>query len=193
MSWLSQINKMKKTIVLALTILITIALTYSVVLYIGLLGFLFAWTLNLLLMMCVFKFTETLRSDFASDYYKEKAWENKGKIYEKLGINLFRKLLVILGWEKMNKKSNPVKNNLDALVHLEYRTKQSEFGHVIIFFIVLGFTVYVAMNFGITESLWLIFLNVVLNVYPVFLQRYNRPRLQRAIKVISQNHIRSHR
>lgn len=178
---------MKKTIILAVTILITIALIYGVVMYIGVLGFLFAWTLNLLLMMCVFKFTETLKSDLSSEYYQEHAWENKGKIYENLGINLFRKLLVIIGWEKLNKKANPVKNNLDALVHLEYRTKQSELGHIIIFFIVLGFTVYVAMNFGIAEALWLIFLNVVLNVYPVLLQRYNRPRLKRAIKLIRHN------
>ena len=81
----------------------------------------------------------------------------------------------------MNKKANPVEKNLQALVHLEYRTKQSELGHVIIFFIVLAFTIYVAITFGIKETLSLIILNILLNVYPVLLQRYNRPRLQRAI------------
>lgn len=172
---------MRKYILLSITIIITIFLVYGLVYKVGMLGFLFAWMLNFVLMMCVFFFTETLKSEFKSDYYLEKTWEKKGKIYEAFGINLFRKLLVIVGWEKLNKKANPVDKNLQALVHLEYRTKQSELGHIIIFFIVLAFTIYVGITFGIKETLSLLILNILLNVYPVLLQRYNRPRLQRAI------------
>ncbi|MES2811296.1 MAG: hypothetical protein V4670_02395 [Bacteroidota bacterium] len=174
---------MKKKIIIGVILIFTIVLTYGLVNYIGVKGFLFAWSLNFMLMMCVFAFTETLKANFTSGYYKEKVWEHKGKIYENLGINLFRKLLVLVGWEKLNKKANPVKNNLDALTHLEYRTKQSELGHLIIFFIVLGFTVYVAMKYGFIESLWLLLLNTILNVYPILLQRYNRPRLNKAIRI----------
>lgn len=172
---------MRKYILLSLTVIIAIFLVSGLVYKVGLQGFLFAWILNFVLMMCVFFFTETLKSEFKSAYYLEKTWEKKGKIYEAFGINLFRKFLVIIGWEKLNKKANPVEKNLQALVHLEYRTKQSELGHIIIFFIVLAFTIYVAITFGIKESLSLIILNLLLNVYPVLLQRYNRPRLQRAI------------
>ncbi|GGF16413.1 hypothetical protein GCM10011518_27290 [Flavobacterium limi] len=131
--------------------------------------------------MCVLTFTETLKSKFNSGYYKTKDWENKGKLYEKFGINLFRKLLVLVGWEKLNKKANPVKNDLESLLHLEYRTKQSELGHLIVFFIVLGFKIYVALRFTFVESVWLIILNIIFNVYPILLQRYNRPRIQRAL------------
>ncbi len=172
---------MRKYMLLTLTVIITIFLVCGLIYKVGLQGFLFAWTLNFVLMMYVFFFTETLKSEFKSAYYVEKIWEKKGKIYEAFGINLFRKFLVIIGWEKLNKKANPVEKNLQALEHLEYRTKQSELGHVIIFFIVLAFTIYVAITFGIKESLSLIILNIILNVYPVLLQRYNRPRLQRAI------------
>lgn len=168
---------------LGLIIIVTIGLTYGLVLYIGVVGFQFAWILNFMLMMCVLIFTETLKSKFNSDYYKIKDWENRGKIYENFGINVFRKLLVLVGWEKLNKKSNPVKNDLESLIHLEYRTKQSELGHLIIFFIVFGFTIYVAIKFTFIESLWLLFLNIILNVYPILLQRYNRPRLQRALEL----------
>ena len=172
---------MRKYILLSFTIIITILLVYGLIYKVGLQGFLFAWMLNFVLMMCVFFFTETLKSEFKSAYYHEKDWEKKGKIYETFGVNLFRKLLVLVGWEKFNKKANPVEKNLHALEHLEYRTKQSELGHIIIFFIVLAFTIYVAITFGIKESLSLIILNILFNVYPVLLQRYNRPRLQRAI------------
>ncbi|MFE3867922.1 hypothetical protein ACFX5E_07530 [Flavobacterium sp. LS2P90] len=146
-------------------------------------GFLFAFEINLILMTCVFLFTQTLKPEFNSTYYNAKKWEKKGKIYEYLGVNIFRKLLVLIGWEKLNKKTNPVTKSLDALIHLEYGTKQSEFGHLLIFLIVLIFNIVVAVKFGITESLWLLILNVVLNVYPIILQRYNRPRLKKTINI----------
>ena len=183
---------MRKKILLVLIILMTVGLIYGIVIYIGVLGFLFSWILNFILMFCVLLFTETLKPTFVSKYYQEKDCERRGKIYENLGINSFRKLLVIVGWEKLNKKANPVKNNIKALALLEYRTKQSELGHLIIFLIVLGFTIYVAIIFTLTESLWLLFLNIILNVYPVFLQRYNRPRLQRALELIKYKERRSH-
>lgn len=174
---------MRKKMLLGLIILVTIGVIYGLIVNVGFVGFQFAWILNFMLMMCVLMFTETLKSKFDSGYYKTKDWENGGKIYENFGINIFRKLLVLVGWEKLNKKSNPVKNDLEALVNLEYRTKQSELGHLIIFFIVIGFTIYVALRFTFIESLWLLFLNIIFNVYPILLQRYNRPRLQRALEL----------
>ena len=182
---------MQKTIKLIVIVLATIGLTYGLVVYVGVQGFLFAWVLNCLLMMCVMLFTETLKPKFSSSYYAEKTWEKRGKLYEKLGIHLFRKLLVLLGWEKMNKKANPVQNSIQALTHLEYRTKQSELAHLIIFFIVLGFTLYVALTFTFQESCSLLILNIVINVYPVLLQRYNRPRLQRAIHLFQYKESRA--
>ncbi|WP_369750876.1 hypothetical protein [Pontibacter sp. BAB1700] len=55
--------------------------------------------------------------------------------------------------------------------------------HLVIFFIVLASAAWVALYYGIKQSLWLMSLNVILNLYPILVQRYNRPRLQRAIKV----------
>ncbi|GAA4299173.1 hypothetical protein GCM10023183_08110 [Nibribacter koreensis] len=134
-------------------------------------------------MTCVFIFTETLKSDLSSGYYREKKWERNGKLYENLGINFFRKVLVWIGWEKLNKKSNPVKNDPQDLNLLEYRTKQSELGHLIILFVVFGFSLFVAIEYGAKEAIWLIALNIILNLYPILLQRYNRPRIQKAIRV----------
>jgi hypothetical protein len=172
---------MRKYLIILLDTVVTIVIIYFFVSWIGVKGFLFAWVLNFTLMTSVFVFTETLKAPLQTHYFREKPWERKGKTYERLGINLFRKLLVLLGWEKLNKKDNPVEKNLKALTHLEYRTRQSELGHLIIFIIVLAFNIYVAVQFGIGESLWLLVLNILLNLYPIFLQRYNRPRLQRVI------------
>lgn len=183
---------MRKTLILSIIIIITIGLTYWLINYVGMRGFLFAWVLNLMLMMCVYKFTEELKSQFTSPYYNERKWERDGRIYRLLGINFFRKLLVWIGWERLNKKANPLVKNTNALLHLQYRTKQSELGHIIILVIVLGFTIFVAIKFGIRESLWLLILNVLLNLYPIFLQRYNRPRLNRAITLSKHREGRLH-
>lgn len=174
---------MRKILSLILIVISAIFLTSALVYYIGVQGFSFAWALNFLLMACVLTFTETLKSPLSSPYYNDKAWERRGKIYESFGINFFRKLLVWIGWEKLNKKSNPIAKDTKALAHLHYQTKKSELGHLIIFIVVLGFNIFVAFRFGIHKSMWLLVLNILLNLYPILLQRYNRPRLERAINL----------
>jgi len=175
---------MKKVLILVFISVITVGLVYALAYYIRIDSFSFALALNFMLMACVLTFTEAMKSGLNSPYFNEKTWEKKGKIYESLGIHFFRKLLVVIGWEKLNKKSKPVQKNPEALVNLYYRTKQDELGHLIITIIVLGFNIFVAYQFGILKSMWLLILNLLLNVYPVFLQRYNRPRIERALHVI---------
>lgn len=174
---------MRKILSLIFIVLITIVLVGALAHYFGVQGFLFAWTLNFLLMGCVLAFTETLKSQHNSPYYNDKTWEQKGKVFESVRINFFRKLLVWIGWEKLNKKSKPVEKNTEALIHLHYQTKQAELGHIIIFIIVMGFNIFVALKFGVFQSLWLLILNILLNLYPILLQRYNRPRIERALNL----------
>ncbi|RQO65939.1 hypothetical protein DBR43_27210 [Pedobacter sp. KBW06] len=174
---------MKKTLTLILIAIITIGSIYALVVYIKMDGFSFAWILNFLLMLFVVFFTDALKSPLASPYYNEKGWEQRGKIYEHLGINLFRKLLVWIGWEKVIRKTNPIEKNTNALMNLYYRTKKSELDHLIILVIVLGFNIFVAFKFGLIKSLSLLILNVLFNLYPIFLQRYNRPRIKRALNL----------
>ncbi|KEQ30953.1 hypothetical protein N180_08715 [Pedobacter antarcticus 4BY] len=174
---------MRKTLTLILITIITIGLICALVNYIPMDGFPFAWSLNFLLMLCVVAFIEALKNQLKSSYYNQKGWERNGKIYEQIGINGFRKLLVWIGWERLNKKSNPVERNIKSLTDLHHQTKKSELGHLIILLIVLGFNIFVALKFGILQSLWLLLLNILLNLYPILLQRYNRPRIERAINL----------
>lgn len=174
---------MKRGLTLIFIVILTIALIYALVHYIGVQGLPFAISLNFLLMGCALAFTETLKSQLSSPYFHDKAWERGGKVYESVGINLYRKLLVGIGWEKLHKQSKPVRKNIDALRFLHYKTKQDELAHLIIFIIVLGFGIFVAFKFGVVYSLWLFVLNILLNLYPILLQRFNRPRLERAIQI----------
>ncbi len=177
---------MRKISILILIAIITIGSIYALVIYIRMDSFSFSWVLNFLLMFFVVFFTSALKSPLSSSYYDQKGWELKGKVYEYLGINFFRKLLVWVGWEKLIRKSNPIEKNTKALINLYYQTKKSELDHLIILLIVLGFNVFVALKFGVIKSLWLLLLNIILNLYPIFLQRYNRPRIKRVINLSKQ-------
>lgn len=172
---------MNKYIILLLSIIISLIVIYVISVWKGLDSFLFAWILNFMLMISVFSMTQTLKPKLTSSYYNAKKWEKEGIIYQFLGVNLFRKMLVWIGWEKLNKKVNPVKKSIDSLLRLEYGTRQSELGHLIIFFIVLAINIFVAIKFGFVRSLWLLILNLILNFYPIIVQRYNRPRLKKVI------------
>jgi Glycosyl-4,4'-diaponeurosporenoate acyltransferase len=153
----------------------------SVAIWRGMHSFVFAWVLNLMLMMGMLYVTQAFKPKLLSHYYDSKKWESNGTIYKWFGVNVFRKIMVWIGWEKLNKASNPVKKNLDVIKQLEFRTRKSEFEHGIIFFIVLIFNIVVWLKYGILESVWLFFLNIVLNVYPIIVQRYNRTRLRHII------------
>lgn len=163
--------------------MIAVGISLGVAYWQGLHTFVFAWVLNFMLMMGVLHFTQTFKPKLSSTYYNSKRWEAEGMVYQWFGVHGFRKILVWIGWEKLNKASKPVKKDLDALKQLEHGTRQSEFGHVIIFFIVLAVAIFVGVHHGFRESIWLHLLNIVLNAYPIAVQRYNRPRLQRAIRM----------
>ncbi len=124
-----------------------------------------------------------MRPNFSSSFYDQKDWERKGIIYKYLGINIFRKLLVWIGWEKLIRKGNPVNKNTITLTHLYNETKKGELSHIIILIIVLGFNVFAISKFGFLKTICLLVLNIILHLYPIFLQRYNRPRLKRALNL----------
>jgi hypothetical protein len=176
---------MNKYLGVCFVLLFVVCSVVAVALWQGLHSFVFAWVLNFMLMIGALYITQTFKPKLESTYFNSKKWETDGKVYKWFGIHGFRKVLVWVGWEKLNKASNPVEKNLDALKHLEYSTRQSEFGHLIIFFIVLFLTIFVGFYYGLEQSLWLIILNVILNAYPIGVQRFNRPRLQKAIKKIN--------
>ena len=138
-------------------------------------------TLNFLLMIWMSIVETLLRPALKSSYFNSLPIEEEGKIYKYLGVHFFRKLLVLSGWERSRKKETPIRKSLILLEYYEYRTRASEFGHGIIAIIIAFITVYVCISYSFMETIWLIFLNIFLNIYPMIVQRYNRPRVRRVI------------
>lgn len=69
---------MKKSLLLVLIVIITIALTYALIHYMGMRGFPFALSLNFLLMACVLIFLETMKSQLISPYFRLDSRSGKG-------------------------------------------------------------------------------------------------------------------
>ena len=139
-------------------------------------------TLNFILMIWMSIVASLLIPDLKSAYFNSRSIEKEGEIYKYLGVHFFRKLLVRSGWERSRKKETPIRKSLVILEYYEYRTRTSEFGHGIIAIIIAIISVYVCMVYSFKETIWLILFNIVLNIYPMMVQRYNRPRVRRVIK-----------
>ncbi|MBA9076910.1 hypothetical protein [Rufibacter quisquiliarum] len=150
-------------------------------------SFVFSWGLNFLLMGWYTVVITLLKPDLDWSYFQQKTFEKEGRWYKYLGLHLYRKLLVAVGWEKISKQNNPVKKEPACLQTCERNTRISELGHLIIAVIVFAIAVFFTSS--VTESKWLIILNVLLNIYPILLQRYNRPRYR---KILQRMEARQH-
>jgi len=141
-----------------------------------------SWVLNFTLFIWVSVAESLLKPPLTSPYFDSFKFEKKGRFYTKLGVNWFRKFLVLIGWEKLTRANAPVKNDIAALEKYERATRKSEFGHGIAAIIDMILTVYIYTRFGFAGTYWMIALNILLNGYPIMLQRYNRPRLRTILK-----------
>jgi len=99
-----------------------------------------------------------------------------------LGIRLFKRLIrrEPLAVFSLNFRL-PKEKSVPALRRLESDMRSAETIHVLIFLIMLLFIRYALFQGWIDALVWLLLFNILLNVYPVMLQRYNRIWLQELI------------
>lgn len=153
---------------------------YLTGIYLSFTGFAFAWVLNFVLMAWYTYLDALFGWKYDSSYFHSKDLEKNGAVYKYFGVHLYRKLLVIIGWEKISRKDAKITKSRSSIALAEAKSRNSEVGHSLIFIIVAVITLVVSSN--LREALWLIILNLLLNVYPVFVQRYNRPRYNRLLQ-----------
>ncbi|KAB2328092.1 hypothetical protein F7731_26130 [Cytobacillus depressus] len=127
---------------------------------------------------------------FNDKYYSIKHFEREGKIYEILGIKWFKRLLLRIARSRKNEvpfNGYFLKElSIEGIIEFENKSKKSERSHVIIAIIILfyQFRIIIFLE-GILDVLFLLFftlLNVISNIYPIFLQRYNRIRIKRVLQ-----------
>ncbi len=143
----------------------------------------FAIAVNFLFMIIFTIIFDTLISPiFSEKYFRSKPFEKEGSIYRWFGIMYYKRALKLIGWEKIIRKDQRIKHNLDALTTFERWTQGSEAIHLFAAISVIAYTVWVGWSYSIREIRWFVIANIIVNVYPVMLQRYNRPRIYRLIR-----------
>jgi hypothetical protein len=115
-------------------------------------------------------------------YFEVRAFERTGQIYRWLGVLLFRRFApngdFANQWERRADPHFRVIRGRRSAAEFVVRTEQSERGHLVL--LALGI-VSAAYAVDVGWFGWAVYLsvgNVLVNVYPILLQRYTRSRLR---------------
>lgn len=109
-------------------------------------------------------------------------FERGGATYKLLGVKQYARVLKVIGWEKIVRKEHPVAKDLEALKRYEAWTCGSEAIHFSSAIFVAAITVWVAWRYSLDHISWLVAVNILVNMYPIMLQRFNRARVIRLIE-----------
>lgn len=109
-------------------------------------------------------------------YYRKKKFESLG-FYNALGVEFFRKRLINSPFKKLNQRV--YLKGRKAYVEVFYEeTKRSETSHLIGLLIGLFFHLMFMANNAFVALSCSVFFNLVMNLYPILLQRYNRIKIR---------------
>ena len=142
----------------------------------------FAFLVNWLAMSWVAFVGQAVNFTLPIGYYDIKAFERTGQVYEFLGVSLFKKLVRRGPLTIFSPTLRiPQEKTVSALRHLDGEMRKAETGHAIIFILIFLFISYALLRGWFDAVGWMLAFNVIINGYPIMLQRYNRIKLQELI------------
>ena len=143
----------------------------------------FALLLNWLAMSWVALVGQSLQFTLPARYYDLKNFERTGRVYERLGVPLFKQLVRRGPLSIFSPTLRfPKDKTVPALQHLDHEMRKAETGHVIICLLMLVFIGYALLNGWFDAVGWMLAFNILINGYPIMLQRYNRLKLHELIQ-----------
>ncbi|WP_375582528.1 hypothetical protein [Cyclobacterium xiamenense] len=100
------------------------------------------------------------------------------RLYHWLGVDYFRQLLLLAYWGKDKQRKKYFDGSKAGIANLDYQTRQSEFGHLAAFLVLLliALRLWIAGYTGVFIGTTV--LNIFGNAYPIILQRVHRIRIQ---------------
>jgi hypothetical protein len=142
----------------------------------------FAVSVNFLFMaLFTFVFDRLLNPDFTSGYFDSRPFEQDGSIYRWCGLRHYASLLRLIGWERIRRTDQPITSEIESLRGFERWTRGAESVHALSAIVVAAITISIRLIRSSSDIKWLVLSNVLFNVYPVMLQRYNRARIERIL------------
>ena len=144
----------------------------------------FAFFINWALMGLAFATWLMVPLRFGRSYYRVHAFERSGRLYERLGVRQFQRILRRVGlmnpW--LTYRPGPT-----ASTNLVAATQSSETAHLLIFVMLAVVSgIFVRRGWWDTAG-WVLFFNIVHNAYPVLSLRAVRARVDRLFTSSGEN------
>jgi Glycosyl-4,4'-diaponeurosporenoate acyltransferase len=118
-------------------------------------------------------------------YYQPRPFEQSGRIYERLGVRWFKRwspVGVYVVWHIRHFLPDyKVISGRGGLSGFNVRTRTSEQGHLLWMLVTVQAMLYALWCGWAVLAGWLFLGNLIINVYPIMAQRYNRARIQRIL------------
>ncbi len=129
-----------------------------------------------------------IKGDWLDKYYLPKSFEMNGKLYAGSGVRLYKKFMFNGDiYNRILRKFKPahrIISNRSSLVVWEKESRAKEFGHLIHFIMGLIALIYALTEGYYQAAIYLAILNILFNLYPIMLQRYNRARIYRILNIV---------
>jgi hypothetical protein len=118
-------------------------------------------------------------------YYRPRPFKLSGRFYERLGVRRFKRWTPdgdYVVWHirhfLTDYKVIPGRGGLGGF---DVRTRRSEQGHLLWMLVTVPAMLYALFCGWAVLASWLFVGNLIINVYPIMVQRYNRARIQRRL------------
>ncbi|MCB1014038.1 MAG: hypothetical protein KDB10_02825 [Acidimicrobiales bacterium] len=129
--------------------------------------------------------SRVVRPRLPARYHELRAGERDGRVYERLGVRIVKRLLRRGPLARFNPDLHlPAEPSPASLAHLEGRMRDAEAAHALLLVATLGVVLHAAARGWWTAALLTLIFDVALNGYPVMLQRYNRALLRRRFAAV---------
>ena len=124
--------------------------------------------------------SRVLQPRLPGSFHKLRDFERDGELYESLGVKLVKCLLRRGPLAAFNPDLHlPTERSPERLANLDHRMRDAEASHFILLVVTFAVVVHAAIRgWWAAAGLTLLF-DLLMNGYPVMLQRYNRALLQR--------------
>ena len=120
-----------------------------------------------------------------ASYFSTRHWERSGELYERLGILFFRKVApdgdFANRWERARTPNYRVIKGRRSAAEFIVRTEASERGHLVLLLLGLVSAAWASVIGWYGWAMYLSLGNVLVNVYPITLQRYTRARINKLL------------
>jgi Glycosyl-4,4'-diaponeurosporenoate acyltransferase len=113
-------------------------------------------------------------------FHRLRRFELDGRLYERVGVRVAKRLLRRGPLAVFNPGLHmPSERTPEQLARLDQRMRDAEASHAILFVATLAVVAHAALRGWWSAAIWTLLFDVLVNGYPVLLQRYNRARLRR--------------